>query len=185
MVRCQNRFGSSLTVVSGLEFNRLSTPMKQIWSSSSVTSASFKIAEIARFAAFVMASNTPQKWGAAGGFQCQFIPLFADERRIWSWSSFPTNSFISISPAMKLVPLSLSIILGQPRLAAILVNAFKKPCVSRAVAISNKYLTSISLFALVPVLGSSVMAYRSLYHNLWKACKLSPSETVVEEPSAV
>ena len=38
---------------------------------------------------------------------------------------------------MRLVPLSLNIILDQPRLAAILVKAFKNPAVSRDVAISK------------------------------------------------
>ena len=53
----QHRFaplGSSMMVVSGLELSKLSTPVKQVCSSSSVTSASCKMAEIARFAALII-----------------------------------------------------------------------------------------------------------------------------------
>ena len=71
-------------VVSGLELNKLSTPVKQVCSSSSVTSASCKMAEIARFAALIKASNTPPKCGAAGGFQYHSTPLFAVVRQICS-----------------------------------------------------------------------------------------------------
>ena len=55
-------------VVSGLELSKLSTPVKQVCSSSSVTSASCKMVEIARFAALIIDSNTSPKCGAAGGF---------------------------------------------------------------------------------------------------------------------
>ena len=54
---------------------------------SSVTSPSFKIAEIACFAAVMMTSKTHPKWGAVVRLQCQSIHLFAHERRIWSWSN--------------------------------------------------------------------------------------------------
>lgn len=77
-------FGSSLMVVSGLKLSKLSTPVKQVCSSSSVTSASCKMAEIARFAALIKASNTPPKCGAAGGFHYHSTPLFAVVRRICS-----------------------------------------------------------------------------------------------------
>ena len=62
-------------VVSGLELSKFSTPVKQVCSSSSVTSASCKMAEIARFAALIIDSNTPPKCGAAGGFQYHSTPL--------------------------------------------------------------------------------------------------------------
>lgn len=68
--RTGSSFRSSLRAVRGLEFNKLSTPTKTVWSSSSVTSASFSTTEMARFADFIMVSNTPPKWGADGGFQC-------------------------------------------------------------------------------------------------------------------
>ena len=124
-------------VVSGLELSKLSTHVKQVCSSLSVTSASCKMAEIARFAALIIDSNTPPKCGAAGGFQSHSTPLFAVVRRICSWSSSATNSRISLSASTKFDPLSLTIFLGQPLLAAILVNAFMKLPVSREVAISR------------------------------------------------
>ena len=116
-------------VVSGLQLSKLSNPVKQVCSSSSVTYASCKMAEIAHFAALIIDSNTPPKCGAAGGFQYHSMPLFAVVRRICSWSSSATDSRISLSAATKF--------LGQPLLAVILVNAFMKLPVSREVAISR------------------------------------------------
>ena len=124
-------------VVSGLELSKLSTPVQQVCSSSSVMPASCKMAEIARFAALIIDSNTPPKCGAAVGFQYHSTPLFAVVRRICSWSSSATNSRISLSGATKFDQLSLTIFLGQPLLAVILVNAFMKLPVSREVAISR------------------------------------------------
>ena len=95
------------------------------------------MAEIARFAALIIDSNTPPKCSAAGGFQYHSTPLFAVVRRICSWSCFATNSGISLSAATKFDQLSLTIFLGQPPLAVILVNAFMKLRVSWEVAISK------------------------------------------------
>ena len=92
-------------VVSGLELSKRSTPVKQVYSSSSVTSASCKMAEIACFAALIIGSNTPPKCGAAGGFQYHSTPLFADVRQICAWSSSATNSRISLSAVTKFDPL--------------------------------------------------------------------------------
>ena len=62
-------------VASGLELSKLSTPVKQVCSSSSVMSASCKMAKIAGFAALIIYSNTPPKCSAAGGFQYHSMPL--------------------------------------------------------------------------------------------------------------
>ena len=129
--------GSSLMAVSGLEVGTVSTPVEQVCSYLSVNSASCKMAEIARFAALIMDSNTPPKCGVSGGFQYHSTPLFAVVRLICSWCNSATSSRISLSAAVKFDPLSLTIFLGQPLLAVILVNVFMKLPVSREVAITR------------------------------------------------
>ena len=84
-----------------------------------------------------MDSNTPPKWGAAGGFQYQVTPWFDVIRWSWSWFSWLTKSLISFSAPTKFVPLSLSIFVGHPLLAAIRTKALRNAPVSNEVAISK------------------------------------------------
>ena len=68
-----------------------SAPIIAVISSSSFMSAFPRIALIARFADFIMASCTPPKCGASGGLKCHFTPLFAADSVILSSSICETN----------------------------------------------------------------------------------------------
>ena len=69
---------------------------------------------------FTAAYQIPPKWGDSGGINCHIISRFV--RKLWTWSlcfverkSFLISS-ISLRAPTKLVPLSLRIVRGRPRL---------------------------------------------------------------------
>jgi len=134
----QSSLGSSLTAVKGLQFSRLSTPMKIVSNSSSLTSASPSTAKIARFADLIIDSKTPPQHGAAGGFHFQLTPLLDVIHCILSWSIAETRSHSSLDVLTKFVPLLLiNICCGHPLHAVILTKVLRNVSVSKDNTISK------------------------------------------------
>ena len=107
-VKTHSLLGSSLTV-KGLEFSRLSTSVKIVSNSSSLTSESPSTAKIAHFADLIIDSKTPLICGTAGKFHFQLTPLLEVIPCILSWSTAETRSRSSLNVLTKFVPLSLHI----------------------------------------------------------------------------
>ena len=91
---------------------------------------------MAFFGALIIISCTPLKCGPAGGLKCQLI-LWVD---VTSWILFwskASNSFNSLLPPTKLVPLSQTTSLGTPSRDVIRKNASRNESVSRLYATSR------------------------------------------------
>ena len=120
----ERSLGSELTNVIGRECSKRSAPQIAVWSSSSKTSASPRMALIAFLALLIIASKMPPKCGVEGGLNfhsmqyCRVVSC-----AILSWSRACTNSCSSRSAPTKLVPLSEMTYVGVPLLDVIRVNA--------------------------------------------------------------
>ena len=134
-VKTHSSLGSSPTAVKGLQFSRLSTPMKIVSNSSSLTSASPSKAKIVCFADLIIDAKTPPKCSAAGGFHFQLTPLLDVIRCILSWSLAETRSHSSLNALTKFIPLSLNICCGHRLGAVILTKASRNASVSKNEAI--------------------------------------------------
>ena len=129
--------GSDETTVSGLEFSSASARQNTVISSSSAKWAASRVLRRARLALFTIASQSPLKWGAAGGINFHFMGRWAVFCLITSWSRLPASFCSSRLAPTKFFPLSEMISDGLPLRATNRRKARRKLSVSSPNAISK------------------------------------------------